>query len=291
MKLKKFLIITLSLLISVFLIVILLGQRATVDVYMVKKEGLDPNKTIGEQADFFVRDSIYKDDFEKLGGSMVTAAEWGKYQSKQLKLKLDKGSMIPKTALVDSNKSGQFANDLEKNHTLYKMPQNLALPKGTIAGDKVDISLLSNDNNDRKVGILLRDVPIFAMDETGTYLKVSQKHYNILKVAEGMGEFIVQLPGRKNVAQCTDQELLDRNKKGIECYVKDDANTNTTRNDVKQLIEENQRFDQQVKDEQENQMKIETSTDGKVDDGVQIDGKDKTDSKDSKDKKEEKKDK
>jgi hypothetical protein len=240
-KFKKFIIWILALFISIFLITILLGRNETVGVWIVTKDGIDTNKTIGEQKkNFFTEIKISKEDLDKFGTSIITDSEMDKYLNKKLNVALEKGSPIPKSAISDAGSGGTFASSMAKYHTIYQLSSSNTLPPGTVPGDKIDILVNVNRNDTETSGILYRDIPIYSIDQSGVYIEVTQKQYQQLELAKKLGDFMLQLPGRKEVDECSQEQLKNRNKDNIDCYVSDDNAGTVTSDDVLQMILNNQ---------------------------------------------------
>lgn len=59
-------------------------------------------------------------------------------------------------------------------------------------------------NLENSVNLLLSNVKVSSMNETSINVSVSQTQYNILYVAQKMGQFVIHLPGQKDVQSCKD---------------------------------------------------------------------------------------
>lgn len=223
-KMQKMVIALIAFLLAVIIVGMLFGRLDQQSVVRVKVD-LDITKTLGEQSEFLEIVEVSKDDYKKFEGMMATSLE--EVQNKKALYELKAGSMVPLGALTEEGVGGKFAQAMPKKHTIYTIPNGAALlPGGLVENDKIDIALyVTAPNGDKKddlteeeledlkewqkkypellVGMLLRDVEVFAIDGANLHLKVTQKEHLQLSMAANVGTFILQLPGKKDVELCT----------------------------------------------------------------------------------------
>jgi len=211
LKLQKLMILVLSVIISIVLITTLVGRTQTIKVVVLKDNDINLSKTLDEQMDSFETKEISKRDYESLGGNYATSMD--DLKNKHLQYKLDKGSLIPLSLLSEKSAAGEFATAMPENYTVYKIADAIGkLPLGTVAGDKINIALTAEikvgdtDEKELVTGVLLRDVTIHSVDKADVYVKVTTQQYLELATGEKIGQFVLQLPGKKQVETCDNLE-------------------------------------------------------------------------------------
>jgi hypothetical protein len=236
-KFKKFLIFILAVMISFFVIVLWFGKTEIVEVYIVKKAGIDTKIPIGEQKDEYLKlEKVLKEDLDKFGGTVLLKDELIQFEKKRLKVTLEPGSPLLKALFIEEESVGPFAANLPKYQTLYKLNSANQLPVGVVEGDKIDIIIDIQQDGVKETGVVLRRVPIYKIDETGTYISVTQEENLKLKYAEGIGMFILQLPGQLEVEECTSEQLQKRREENIACYSPSDMNLEVNSDQVLEEI-------------------------------------------------------
>lgn len=206
-KLQKMLIGGLAGIIAILIVGLLVGRNDTVPVIIANSAKIDLTKPLDEQLELLSVQKMARDEFDLFGGTLVTSAE--QIKGAKLKFPLQPGSPIILSALTKGQTAGQFAANTPEYHTVFKMPEIIGtLPPGIQAGDKVDIDLLiatgEKEGSDYIIGPLLQNVEVSGIEETTLYLMVSQREYSTLSLARQIGSFVVQLPGKKQVGECTE---------------------------------------------------------------------------------------
>ncbi|MFP3725689.1 hypothetical protein U8V72_10855 [Priestia filamentosa] len=241
------------------------GNAEKETVVVVRGE-IDTTKALDEQLEQFTTVEMKKNDAEKLGGSVVK--NLSELTDKRLAVNLTEGSPIPKSVLLEGKGFGQFASSTRVYQTVYNIAGGVAqLPKGVKAGDKIDISIMTTNADSKKeqrLDVLMRNVEIHSLTETDVYVKVSQDDFGKLTVAKTLGEFVLQLPGQKEVPSCEDLSIEDKGKK--ECYNEADKPASVTSEDILKDIQKGDAINQAEVNQQEStnlektEQKTETST-------------------------------
>lgn len=139
LKIQKTIIGVLAIIIALIVITVAFGRMQTVEIYVVKSK-IDLSKPILDQKNKLERVKISKTDYKKLGEKIVS--DEAELKNKHLQYSLEKGSPIPLSLLNDSMAAGQYAVQLDKNHTIFKVVEGISkLPEGVVKGDKVNIAL------------------------------------------------------------------------------------------------------------------------------------------------------
>lgn len=206
-KLQKMLIGGLAVIIAVLFVGLLVGRNNTVPVIIVNSPKVDLTKPLDEQLELLSVQKMARDEFDLFNGTLVTSID--QIKGAKLKFPLSQGSPVLLSALTKGQTAGQFAANTPVYHTVFMMPEILGtLPPGIQAGDKVDIDLLiaseGEDGSKHIIGPLLQNVEVSGVEETTLYLMVSQREYSTLSLSRQIGSFVVQLPGQKQVGECTE---------------------------------------------------------------------------------------
>jgi len=209
MRIQKILIGLLSVVIAVIVFGTFLGRTQTITVFKIKKDGIDLNKDVADQTDFWTTDTILKADADKMPGVVTNIAQ---LQHKKLIVMLKTGSPILLDALTDEDGGGSFAKTLPEYHTVHKIKDGpLLLPPGTSAGDLIDVAVSVEEKSGTQdpsltTGMLLHNVKVYSMDKDYVYIQLTQQEALLLSNAEKYGTIILQLPGVMKTIQCTDVE-------------------------------------------------------------------------------------
>lgn len=243
LKFQRFMILVLAFVIVLILVSIMTGRVSKVEIVMVEKVGLDTTKTIEQQRDFFRPQKISKDAFEAFGGNVLLYSDLEQVKTQKPKFSFVENTPVIKSLLTSENVGGPKAANIGLYHTIQKLPG--VIPPGAVAGDRIDIVLLYQKDGAKgqTSGILLRNVLLDSAAPEGAYVSVSQKDALKLTIAQNLGTFVLQLPGTKLTNLCTAEELENRNKENIECYVPEDDLTDI---DAESILEELNQKENQI---------------------------------------------
>lgn len=217
-RVKQITLIVLFLIISVLTISLIAGRINTQDILILKKDGVDTNVPLDQQLEFFEHKKILKSEMKYFQGTVVTNVN--QLKDKTLLYSLKAGSPIPVAALIEPTGAGQFAAVMPKGRTVHFLASATGNLPPVQEGDKINIALTykqkSDDENQSadsiRTGMLMTNVKIYKIVESGIYVDVSLEQDLVLSTAAQLGTFIYQIPGQKS-------EL---------CSSSDCSNTNTT---------------------------------------------------------------
>lgn len=254
MKLQQVLIIFLALVISLLLVTLLAGRNNTTTIVVVASDKIDTNKKLNEQKQYFQEKKILKSDLEQFGeGTLVTSLS--QLDNRYLRFALPVGAPIPTGYLSSEKKSGEFAAEMTKNHTIFKIVDGkAALPSQVQPGDKIDIMVIlspANKEDGLLTGPLLTNVTVFSINENDVNVMVSQSNFNKLALAQEIGTFILQLPGQKEDSlHCS--EVDEEKVNAVTCYTESDRPSTITEFEIRDFVLNNSALKEkttQIKDD------------------------------------------
>lgn len=243
MKLQQILIVVLAVVISILLVTLLAGRNDTTTIVVAMSDKIDTNKRVDEQLQYFQEKKILKSELEILGGKEhVVATSTKQLEGKYLRFKPAVGEPILASNLSSKKKAGEFAAEMTKYHTVFKITEGkIALPPQIQPGDKIDIlSVIQpvNKNEGLTVGPVLTDVTIDSIVENDVYVQVKQSEAARLTLAQEIGKFVLQLPGqKKDSAQCS--EVKGKDKEDVSCFTNDDKPSALSELDLRDYIRNN----------------------------------------------------
>lgn len=207
------------------------GNEEKETMVIVRGE-IDTAKPLDAQLEQFTTIEIRKNESIKLGNSVVRNIK--QLTGKRTTSKLIQGSPIPTSVLIEGNGFGQFASETKKYTTIYKLagavPQ---LPKGIKPGDKIDISILTQDGKaDKRLDLVMTDLEVHSVTEADVYVLVSQEEFGKLTMLAELGKFVLQLPGQKVVPNCID--VVDPSSE--DCYKETDKAGSITSSELMEFI-------------------------------------------------------
>lgn len=250
LKNRKLMMYGIALLIAALNVSIYSGNAEKQRVVIVKGE-IDTTKSLDEQLEQFTTVEMKKNDASKLGNSVVK--DLSELSDKRISVALTEGSPIPKALLLEGKGFGQFASSTKEYQTVYNIVGGAAqLPKGVKAGDKIDISIMTISSDGKKLqrlDVLMKNVEIYSLTETDVYVKVSQSAFGELTVAKTLGDFVLQLPGQKDVPRC--ETLTEEDKLKKECYSDDDKPSSVKAEDIINKIQDGKVINQSEVDKVE----------------------------------------
>ena len=249
---RKMFVFILGLVIAFMIVRILTGNEAQEEVVLVAGE-INTSKYLDEQLGSFQVIKMSKRESDRLGESVVRSIN--DLQGKMLTVPLEKGTPVPISLLTSEKASGDFAQKTRKYLTLYKIQGGVQmLPPGVVAGDLIDIGLLYQDvvKKMKTYSWVMKGVQIDSITETGDlYIQVSQADAQMLTFSKDMGQFVLQLPGKKDVKNCAD--LTIEEQKTTECYYDYDKPTELTQEDVLEILRERAVNAEKVEAREENE--------------------------------------
>ncbi|MGF7535659.1 hypothetical protein AAGG74_18560 [Bacillus mexicanus] len=197
---KQITLIVLFLVISVLTISLIAGRINTVEILVVKKEGLNTEKTLDNQLEYFEKKEILKSEMKYFKGTVVTSKQ--QLKNKVLLYNLKPGSPIPLSSLEEPNGAGQFAAIMPKGRTVHLLSQAMVGLPPVQAGDKINIALSYKEKDDdgtEKIhtGMLMTDIKIYRIVENNIYVDVDLEQDLVLSTASQLGTFVYQIPGQK----------------------------------------------------------------------------------------------
>lgn len=242
-QMRKLIIFVLGIFIA-FLVVSLISGDKELEEIVIVKEKIDLTTTLDQQIERLEVIKISKNESQRLGDSVLRNLGMD-ISGKRLIYDLEIGSPIPKTLLSEGDTFGEFASSTPKNRTIYRIAGGVSkLPPGVSPGDRIDIGLLAED----KITVLYRGLKISQITESDIFLDVGQRDHYRLILAERSGEFILQLPGKKEVPLC--RELSDEEKEVMECYNETDTARMVDISEIEERISLGLPFDD-LEDEEE----------------------------------------
>ena len=239
MKLQQVLIVVLALVISLLLVTLLAGRNNTATIIVAASDKIDTNTKLDEQVQYFQEKKVLKSDLDVFGGTAVTSLNQLKGQYLIYKPKLNEPILV--SNLSQTKASGQFATELTKYHTVFKITDGkAALPSGVQPGDKIDIlSILQpKDKADGIIiGPVLTSVTIQSIDDTNVYVYVSQAEAARLTLTQEIGKFVLQLPGQKSDSlKCSDVKTKNSS---VTCYTNNDMPNTLSEQQLRDYISNN----------------------------------------------------
>jgi len=243
MKLQQILIVFLAIAIAILLVTLLVGRNNTVTVVVVGSKKVDTTKKLNEQKQYFEVKKILKSDMKIFGDGNALVTSISELEDQYLRFSLPVGSPIPKDFLSNKQQSGEYASEMTKNHTTFKIVDGkLALPAEIQAGDIIDV-MLTLEPKDKEEGLvtgpLLTGVEVKSIVENDVYVSVTQNQFNQLALGQEIGKFVLQLPGQKKDSKQCDDLTKKEEKDGVACYSADDEPKAVTEDQVRQLISDN----------------------------------------------------
>lgn len=219
----------------------LFGGESRTNVLMVK-EPIDINKPLELQENKFVVRQILKSEADSIAGGL--ARDFNDIKGKKSLVPLKMGDVVPFNVLKEGVEGGQFAKEMAEYHTTFTIEGGqFMLPPGVMSGDLIDVALFvespSGENKDLEgltkeeydaleewekenpelmIGVVSSNVEVHSVDRGNLNLKVSQTEALKLKMHAKIGEFVLQLPGQKEVGLCVDvkeqykEDLMSRYK-------------------------------------------------------------------------------
>lgn len=265
LKFQRFLVFLLGLVCAIFIVTIFLGRTDMVTVMISRSDGLQPEITLAEQKDNITTMKVSKETFESMEGTMILEEEFDDYLQKVPVVQLPLGTPILKSNLEAKREGGEFPNTIAEYHTIYKIAGASIndLPPGTVPGDKIDVLMILNEDGIQKTSVVMRKVPIYALD-SGIWIKVTEREFLQLKLAESAGQYLVILPGQVEVPTCTEEELMLRRTQNIDCITEEDRNLVVNNLDVKQALLNNAfdigpvDYDRDLSQDDENESKVDS---------------------------------
>lgn len=228
-------IFAIAVLIAFMIASMLSGDEVKQPMVIVSGE-IDVTKTLGEQLDKFSVIPVSQNESTKLGDSVVRSLE--ELKDARIAIQLTKGSPIPKALLATKKTGGDFALETPEYRTWYRFTGGITmLPPGVSEGDLIDISILYNlqdGSNNSILKLMLSNVEVALTNEVDIYVKVPQDEFEMLTVAAGVGQFVLQLPGQKKVERCED--LLEEDIENSDCYYESNKPGAITAEEVKKMI-------------------------------------------------------
>ncbi|PGK51504.1 hypothetical protein CN918_27315 [Priestia megaterium] len=241
MKLQQILIVFLALVISIILVTLLAGRNNTTTIVVVASDKVDTNKKLNEQRQYFQEKKILKSEMKNFGeGALVTSLS--QLEDQYLRFELPVGTPIPTKYLSSKKKSGEFAAEMTKYHTVFKIVDGkAALPPEVQPGDKIDV-MLTLEPKDKEAGLitgpLLTDVTVQSIEETNVYVVVTQSQFNKLALGQEIGKFVLQLPGQKSDSlACSDVD--SKSKDDVTCYTDADKPSTISEFELRDFVEKN----------------------------------------------------
>ncbi|GAB6565951.1 hypothetical protein [Bacillus cereus] len=219
-RLIRTLVVLLSSVFAIVLIAYLIGRGQTTPVIMISDDRLEPNKPLTEQGKYLVEKRISTKELEELGGQFVT--DYNQLKGKKLKTAVKKNSPIPTYLLTSTKSAGQFASETAINHTLFKLPEGLKmLPPGIEEGDRISVKAIfqkGDDDKEKYIGEVVASAKVAGIQKEDILLYVNDDEFNRLSLMKEYSQFILTLPGVKNVGQCEDvvPKLKEDRDKAIE---------------------------------------------------------------------------
>lgn len=227
-------IFSIAVFIAIMIVSMLTGNEMKEKLIIVKSE-LDITKELDTQFASFDVIEITKNESQRLGDSVVRNLE--ELVGKRIAMELPVGSPIPQSLLLsEGDKAGEFASKMPENRTYYRFVGGVSqLPPGVGEGDKIDVGVLYEENKERIINLFMKDVVIGSVSEADILVNVTQVEHYQLTLAALEGQFILQLPGRKNVdIQCTDLTVEEVGK--VDCYYEDSEPRKITVEEVREII-------------------------------------------------------
>lgn len=197
---KQITLIVLFLVISILTISLIAGRINTVEILVVKKEGLSTEKTLDSQLEYFEKKEILKSEMKYFKGTVVTSTQ--QLKNKVLIYNLKPGSPIPLSSLEEPNGAGQFAAVMPKGRTVHLLSQAMVGLPPVQAGDKINIGLSYKEKDDDgtesiHTGMLMTNITIYKILENNIYVDVDLEQDLVLSTASQLGTFVYQVPGQK----------------------------------------------------------------------------------------------
>lgn len=232
---KRFYILAIGVIIAILIVTLVNDDKPKDQIVIVNSE-IDMTKTLGEQVSAFKTIPISKEEAAQFENSVVR--DISELKDKIVLQPLERGNPIPKSILVDINESGEYTSRVLKNRTYYKFGAMLPdLPPGIIEGDEVDVFLQYNAKEGDEVvyyvETLLEKVKIALIREQDVYLDVSQKEFNILQAASNIGQFVLQVPGKKDAPSCLETSAEETD---TECISEEDEAADIDTRYIKQIL-------------------------------------------------------
>lgn len=232
---KRFYILAIGVIIAILIVTLVNDDKPKEQIVIVNSE-IDMTKTLGEQVSAFKTIPISKEEAAQFENSVVR--DISELKDKIVLQPLERGNPIPKSILVDINESGEYTSRVLKNRTYYKFGAMLPdLPPGIIEGDEVDVFLQYNAKEGDEVvyyvETLLEKVKIALIREQDVYLDVSQKEFNILQAASNIGQFVLQVPGKKDAPSCLE---ISAEETDTECISEEDEAADIDTRYIKQIL-------------------------------------------------------
>lgn len=229
LKLQKVMILVLAVVISVLFFGTMLGRNKTVEIVVVKKDDIDISKKLDAKtiAEYFEVKKILQSEYKELNGSVYTSLS--DLEGKRLQVKINKGAPVLKSLASSQDTSGEFATTMASDHTVFKLTEAVGLlPPGTVAGDRINVALTVETDNqetgekETNTGVILKNVAIYDIKKNDVYLKVSEQNHLLLATSEKLGQFVLQLPGKKAVQSCSvaEQDVAEKVDKEIKALKK-----------------------------------------------------------------------
>lgn len=205
-KLLQTLVIVFAALFSILLISALIGRHNTTPVVIIADDQIDVNKPLDEQTQHLTIKEVSTKELQEFNQKLVES--YAQLKGAKLKNKLSVGSPIPVDLLSTTKDAGQFAYDTPKDHSVFLIPSGLtSLPPGVEVGDKIDIKLIFDDDQnkgERFIGDLVQNAKIANIADNNIWVYVTSNDFNKLSVSREFGTFVLTLPGVKEVGKCSD---------------------------------------------------------------------------------------
>lgn len=121
--------------------------------------------------------------------------------------------------------------------------------------------------------LFLAEKEIAMVNEVDIWIKVSQEEFEMLTVGSKIGQYILQLPGKKSASKCEDLPINERTES--DCYFENYKPGKITTDDIKKMIKEGKMNTQinktyeESKNNEENDSKKEVNDQGNPKDVIE----------------------
>lgn len=227
---RKLLILGIAFLIAVMVVSMMSGNEVKEKMIIVKGE-LDVTKKLDEQFAMFDIIEITKNESDRLGDSVVRKLE--DLVNKKIALPLEEGSPIPVSLLInEEDEKGEFASKVPEKRTYYRFKGGIGqLPPGIAEGDRIDIGILYKEEQQNLINLFMSNVRVAMIENNDILVDVAQSEHYKLVLASLEGEFVLQLPGRKEVTKkCEELEIEEIGS--VDCYFETDGPRKVTTEEV-----------------------------------------------------------